>query len=222
MTTLERLKKITLKPLKLVTTLLCLLTLTAQSQEANPRYSFFTAGGTPGAWQWVLSDPSNWWLPIAENTGTSKGGKVSISPSDDETFPGAVKISWSKSPEYGVASITGFTTDLAAFEQKAELSLAVKLEKRGGYTTLKMTCGTNCEGSVNITDHLAQAKLNTWFALPIPLDCFAAKGVDFSKVTQPFSIGTDSNMILHIAEIRVAAMKGDEQGCVPNTPPVSE
>ncbi|MGL1956714.1 MAG: putative glycoside hydrolase [Colwellia sp.] len=213
-----KLKTLIQQAIKFAIPLFCLLSLSVQAQQANPRYTFFSKGETPSSWQWVLSDPENWWLPLEKNSGSSKSGKITMTSSDDKSFAGAVKLVWNKSPVYGAATITGMTTNLAAFEQKAELVLAVKLEKRGGYITLKMNCGENCEGSVNITDHLARAKLNTWFALPIPLDCFGANGVDFSKITQPFSIGTDSNMTLHIAEINVAAMKGDDQGCVPDLP----
>lgn len=219
----NNLKKITLHFTQLITMALFLcLNSNAQAQEANPRFSFFSQGQTPGAWQWVLSDPSNWWLPLTENTGRSKSGKIAISPSDDQTFLGAVKLSWNENPEFGGASITGFTTNLAPYEHNAELSLAVKLEKRADYVSLKMNCGENCEASINISDHLKKAKLNTWFALPIPLDCFTAQGVDLSNIQQPFSIGTQGSMILHIAEIKVAAMKGDDQGCTPNPSPIKE
>lgn len=208
--------KINLSLVKITISLLYLFGFNTYAQEANPRYSFFDDGETPSAWQWVLSDPKNWWLPISNNTGTSEGGKITITPSEDVTFSGAIKLEWNKSTEYGAISIAGMTTNLAPYEEKAELLLAVKLEKRGGYTSIKMGCGENCEGTVNITDQLTQAKLNTWFALAVPLDCFSGKGIDFSKITQPFSIGTDSSMILHIAEIRVTAMKDDDQGCIPH------
>ena len=210
------------KKIKLLFIMLVLFSFSVQAQQVNPKYTFFAQGDTPSAWQWVLSDPTNWWLPINTNTGASGSGKITIEPSDDKTFAGAVKVSWGKAPVWGGVSIAGLSTNLAAFENRAEIILAVKLEKRGEHVDVKMACGENCEGSINISEHLKNAKLNKWFALPMPLNCFSQQGADLSKINIPFAIGTSSDMVLHIAEIRVSAMKSDDTGCLAITEPVSE
>ena len=205
-----------LKRLSLFCVIYLVNCLAVNAQQVNPKFTFFTQGDTPSAWQWILADPESWWSPIDGNEGVSKSGKLSISSADDATYPGAIKLKWNEKPLLGMANISGLTTDIARFEHRAELVLAVKLDKRGNNVTLKMVCGDKCEGAINLDPFMEKTALNTWFAIPIPLDCFAEKGVDLSNVIQPFSISTTSEMTLNIAEITLRAMPEGEEGCKPN------
>lgn len=186
----------------------------------NPDFFYFHKGDTPENWQWVLADPDNgWWLPLSGNEGAFAGGKLTMEASDSPEFPEAVKLTWSKKAEWGGVKITGRTVDLSRFEQIGELVLAARLEDRTKKDVkVKMECGDKCEGEVSISGNLKKVKLNEWFILPIPLDCFVEKGVNLKNVTSPFSIGTDGMMTLHIAEIGVQKMAAGDEGCVPNNP----
>lgn len=205
-----------IKRYTLLIILYCANTLAVHAQQPNPNFTYFSEGDTPSAWQWVLADPENWWTPIEGNQGASQSGKVTIAPAEDTTYPGAVTLEWKKSDLLGMVNISGLTADISRFVQRAELVLAVKLDKRGKNVTLKMVCGDKCEGSINLDPFLEKAELNKWFAIPIALDCFAEKGADLASIYQPFSIATNSEMTLNIAEITLRAMPEGEEGCVPN------
>jgi hypothetical protein len=192
----------------------------AAHSATNPDFFYFHNGDTPENWQWVLADPDKgWWAPLSGNEGAFAGGKLTMEASNAAEFPGAVKLIWSKKGEWGSVKITGRTVDLSRFEHTAELVLALKLEDRTKKDVkVKMECGDKCEGEVNIVGNLKKVKLNEWFVLPIPLDCFVEQGLDLKNITSPFSIGTDGKMILHVAEIAIQQMAVGDEGCVPNKP----
>lgn len=196
----------------------------AGQKEVNPDYAYFYYGDTPGGWQWVLADPGNWWMPLADNEGVSGTGKLAMTAGDSKEFPGAIKLVWSKGKDgdRGDAVITGRTVDLSAYEDKVQLMLALKLETRSAkHVYVKMLCGDKCEGQVAIHHHLKKMKQNEWFALPIPLDCFVEQGVNLKNITSPFVISTTGEMVLDVAEVSLRPMAKGEEGCVPNdkTPP---
>jgi hypothetical protein len=197
---------------------------------ANPELTYFSNGDTPGSWQWVVQDPVNYWVPLEGNQGVSAGGKVTLEPSDAPEFPGAVKATWDKGPapdkNWGGLTITGGTVDLSAYEHAGELMLVVRVDaKPKKDVKLKMQClaekeGDKCEAEVIIASHLKKAKPQEWFALPIPLDCFVQQGAktnfNLKKIKTPVEIGTDSKMVLHIAEISIQKMAPGEEGCMTN------
>lgn len=196
----------------------------AAQEEINPDFAYFYQGDTPGGWQWVLGDPGNWWMPLAGNEGVSGAGKLTMMASDSKELPGAIKLVWKKTSEWssGNAVITGRTVDLSRFEQSAQLMLALKLDKRTSKPVyVKMACGDKCEAQVPIHHHLKKMVKKGWFALPIPLDCFVAQGANLKNITSPFSISTEGEMVLHIAEVSISPMPEGDEGCVPNdkTPP---
>jgi hypothetical protein len=144
-----------------------------------------------------------------------------LEPSDAQDFPGAVKAVWGGvklKNKWGGLSIGGGTVDLSAYEHIGQLMLAIRLDsKPNSDVSVKMLCGDGCDpGVVTILKHLKKAKLQEWFALPIPLDCFA--GVDLKKISAPLEIGTDGKMILHIAEVSIHKMAPGDEGCMPNAP----
>ncbi|MBN1377735.1 MAG: hypothetical protein JXA04_00710 [Gammaproteobacteria bacterium] len=193
------------------------------SAAVNPDFFYFHKGDTPDSWQWVLSDPGNWWMPLQGNEGVSEAKKLVMEASDAPEFPGAIKLTWSKQDKWGGASITGRSVDLSAYENKAELVLALRLDVRSHKPVyVKMICGEKCEAQVSIYDYLKKAPLREWFALPIPLDCFVSQGADLKNVTSPLSIGTDGKMVLHISEVSVSAMAAGDEGCVPDNPIISK
>lgn len=205
-----------MRSLLTVALLFCCGSLMAQEQS-NPKYVYFTQGQTPGGWQWVLSDPANWWKPIEDSGGESEGGKLSLSFAESDQLPGAVKLQWGGGDKWGGATITGETIDLSAFEHAAELVIALKVESRvPSSVNVKLTCGEDCEAEVNIADDLKKVKRGQWVALPLALDCFAEIGLDLSKINSPFAIGTQGKLELHIADISIGRMADGDQGCVPN------
>lgn len=206
--------------MKSILPLVCLLLacVSARANDViNPDFVYFTQGQTPGTWQWVLADPGNWWQPIPDSGGASAKGKVRLENAGDESFPGAIKLKWSKSSDWGSVSLSGAPVNLAKYEHAAELVLAVKVMTKVPDTVdLMMHCGEGCEAKVNIAANLKQGPRKQWFALPLALDCFTANGLDLTKLSGPFSLGTGGKFELHIAEISLATLAEGDQGCVPN------
>jgi hypothetical protein len=197
----------------------------------NPNLTYFANGDTPDGWFWVVQDPTNYWSQLEGNQGASAGGKVTIGPSDAPEFPKAIKAVWDKGPapdkNWGGLTITGRTVDLSAYEHTGELMLVVRVDaKPKKDVKLKMQClaekeGDKCEAEVFIASHLKKATPQQWFALPIPLDCFVEQGganFNLKKIKTPVEIGTDSKMVIHIAEISIQKMAPGEEGCTSHTP----
>ena len=205
-----------MKKVNTITTTICLLlfSLSVLAEGPDPRYWYFVNGDTPAEWRWVIADPGNWWQPLEGHSGTSATGKLHLSTSPDQTLPGAVRMIWNKKGNWAGVGISGRTVDLSPFEHSGKLMIALKVEQRTSKPVeIKMTCGDDCSGKVNISTYIRKAKLDEWFALPIPLDCFAQEGVDLSKIDKPFEIGSESRLILHIAEISILPMEEGEVGC---------
>ncbi len=186
----------------------------------DPDFFYFNQGDTPADWMWVLGDEANWWQPIEGNEGRSGTGKLKISATDYQSKGDAINLNWNKKNTWAVANISGRTIDLAKYEQQAELIIVAKLDRKAvGEVKLAMDCGENCRGELPIKDMLNHAKTNTWFVLPIPLDCFTKAGVSkLNNVMTPFSIGTNSKLSLSIASINIQKMAAGDEGCVPNNP----
>jgi hypothetical protein len=193
----------------------------AAQAQVDPKFFYFYKGDTPGGWKWILQDPTNWWLGVDGNQGVSASGKLTLEPSLSPGFPGAVKLSWGKEQKnYAALSIGEHgILDFSPFEQTHELVLALKVEafmKKKRDVVIKLKCGDNCLAEAHIRDHLKAAELDKWFVLPIPLDCFSGKKFDLKNINSPFEIGTDGEMVLHIAEVSLQKMAPGDEGCKPN------
>lgn len=194
---------------------------TAWAASVNPDYWYFVRGETPGYRQWVLVDPGNWWMPLAGNEGVSGTGKLTMTASDDKNLPGAINLKWKKQEGWAAVFVAGGSqVDLSAFEHSAQLLLALKVKTPPKQSvTVKMKCGEGCEGGIDIKDSLRNVKKDTWFALPIALDCFVQQGVDLSKIMIPFEIGTAGRLELEIAEIGIRPLDEGYEGCKANPAP---
>jgi len=204
------------KRLMFLSALLLTPALTLAAETPNPNYVYFSAGDTPENWAWVLSDPDNWWQPLAGNDGQSAQKKVRIAPASFQSENDAVNIHWSKHSSWGSAAISGREIDLSGYENAAELSVALQVKKRSkSEVKLSMNCGENCGGEVQIGHILNKAPLDQWFLLPVPLNCLSQSGADLSKIISPFSIGTTGSLELEIAEIQVMPLADGDKGCAP-------
>lgn len=185
--------------------------------NANPNYIYFSDGNTTQGWQWVLGDTANWWIPIEGREGKTKTGKLSIKPANYKAKGDAVTLRWNRKKLWASASISGRTTDLSQLKNKAELVIVAKVSKKiRANVKLAMDCGKGCRGEVPIKEMLNNAEPNTWFVLPIPLNCFVYAGAgQMEAIGTPLSIGTDGRMELSIARVHVQALAKGDKGCLP-------
>jgi len=186
----------------------------ADETQVNPDFIYFENGDTPENWIWVLSDPDNWWLPLDGNQGKSKGKKIEIAPTEYQGNMGAVKLTWSRKDKWGSAAITGRTVDLSKFRDLAELLIVIRVDhKPNKDVKLTINCGDDCSANMHIDDLLKESPTNEWIALPIALNCFSKNGADLSKISTPFSIGTQGRLGLSIAKIFIQPMAKGDEGC---------
>jgi beta-glucosidase len=90
--------------------------------------------------------------------------------------------------------------------------------------TLGMGCGDRCRGALDVTRLLRALPLETRRTLKLPLACFAAAGVDLSRVDQPFILSTSAAFTADVAHLRIvagAARDTDAIACaeLPTNPP---
>lgn len=82
--------------------------------------------------------------------------------------------------------------------------------------TLAMECVAPCSGALDLTPLLQRLELDTPHTVKVPLACFAARGLDPTRVDVPFSLIADAPLSAAIARIRVraaAALDADALRC---------
>ncbi|BDF94509.1 exo 1,3/1,4-beta-D-glucan glucohydrolase [Pseudoalteromonas sp. KAN5] len=127
-----------------------------------------------------------------------------------------------KGNELAIAEInSNFTEDKVAYiEANSTLSFDYKVKSTPSSALyIAMTCEQGCGGRIDISQVLNNSALNTWQTLSIDLKCFADKGVDFARVTSPFSLQSEGQAEISVANINFVP-EGVKQGAL--TCPASE
>jgi beta-glucosidase len=98
---------------------------------------------------------------------------------------------------------SSFTEDKVAYiEANSTLTFDYKvISKATQPVTLGMTCEYNCGASIDITKTLNDTAPNEWQTMSIDLACYKELGVDFSKITSPFTIETQGKLGVSVANI---------------------
>ena len=71
--------------------------------------------------------------------------------------------------------------------------------------SLAMACGAGCGGGLDLRRVLALLPLDKRATVAVPLACFAAAGVDLSRVDMPFSVAANAPFAASFAHIRIVA-----------------
>ncbi len=66
---------------------------------------------------------------------------------------------------------------------------------------LSMHCAGECEGDVDITQHIEKFSSNEWNKIAVDLQCFKQAGTDFSKIYSPFTLKTEGRVSLIVSNI---------------------
>lgn len=197
----------------------CLFTLTVNAQTdaaKNPTFFYLDNGQLVGSWGLMLGDPSDWALGIQNREGKSKSGKLSLTPSDFKGKGDAIQATWdARKKDVATLSIVGPTIDLSAFKDVAALTMDIKVDKRPSKAvSLSMSCTWPCRGEVQIRKLLTEFPVGEWFSLPVPLNCFKGEEeFDLSKISGPFTLGTEGKLDISITNIRLERMAEGDKGC---------
>lgn len=199
----------------LVSVLLICPTLSfAQNEALNPDFFYFFNGKTQGNWQIILGDEDNYMLAVTTDSAESAGKRVSLSRADYQATGDALSLKWSRKKGRASFALYGANVDLSALEDKAALTLELKvIKKPKGTISLGMDCSYPCRGEMNIHKMLRDFELDKWTTFPIPINCFKAKGLDLSKVNAPILLSADQPFEIEIANIRLELLPEGAPTC---------
>jgi hypothetical protein len=194
--------------------LLLLVSVVVQSKEFNANYFYFFDGKPIGGWGLTLGDEANWVLPVNDDVMVSAGKQIEISRADYKGSGDALNLKWSRSKGKGQFAIYGSAINLTQLENKAALTMEIKIiRKPKTSVSIGMDCGYPCRGEMNIHKMLRDMKTDEWIMFPIPINCFAVKGADLSKINSPILITSEGQFELQIADIRLELLPEGAPTC---------
>ncbi|MDP1899254.1 MAG: glycoside hydrolase family 3 N-terminal domain-containing protein [Rubrivivax sp.] len=124
----------------------------------------------------------------------------------------AKRVAWA-----GPARLVAWSAQRAelATWRDAALVFELRVEQAPADTvTLAMGCTAPC-GALDLTALLRHLPLQARHSLKIPLACFAAAGVDLSRVDTPFILATRGTLTAAVAHIRIAAGAAKDADATP-------
>ena len=141
---------------------------------------------------------------------------VTVDIAQVNTQQDAKRLSWS-----GPARLQAQALRPAAIPDYAQQDGALQFDvivasAPAGKVTMRMGCGTDCGGSLDVTAAFVRMAGKLKQTVKIPLACFAAKGADMRKIDMPFSIASDAAMVAAFTNIQIlggAAKDSDALAC---------
>lgn len=173
----------------------------------------FARGTLPAGWSFDLAEPGGVAVPVKGNSGTTGAGLVRLASIDRRAQEDARTITWGAAG--GTMRIAADKPVDIAREANAQYSVVVEYRVDAtptGIVRMGLQCGNNCAGTVPITGILRAAPVGQWTTLTLPLNCFAATGLDPRRVTAPFTLASEGAMTLSISDIRFVSA-GGAAGC---------
>ncbi len=186
------------------------------ANDLPEEYTLPEDGQLDDAWLFVSRTLSPWSLYVAsgnqspvEVTGnrhsSGEADNVTIASIDKESQEDAREIHWA-----------GLERGRAYLQAKAPQDLSVFVE-RNGYLQLDMQlqqsptssvfatmgCGAGCSAATGLDGILREWPLGKWRSVSIDLQCFQNEGADFSHINVPFSLSTDGELKLAVANIKI-------------------
>ncbi len=190
-----------------------------QASSANSQQSsaaLFT-GTVQKPWQmWLYSGDESFTV----SANTHEVGALFYRTIDKVVQEDARKLRFDGSANAGIrlASKSFFREDLRAkLGTNVQLSLNINLAQAptdAVYLTLNCESegdvAGSCVAKVDISEQLKAMELNTWQALSVDLNCFAAQGFKLQSTVVPFELSTSGKLDISIADINLE--KKPEQG----------
>ncbi|MCP4895803.1 MAG: glycoside hydrolase family 3 protein [bacterium] len=198
-----------------------LAALSEETGEAAPPTSrtVYFAGGPVAPWQLFVADGVNPpVLAAAATASTADGEDVVIRSVDRLVQEDARLVKWAGLSRGSVAIYASEPVDLTR-ESNGELALAVDLfvdEAPSAPVFMKMSCDSECESELDISEALSGFEPGQWHTLRISLRCFADAGADMRYITTPFEIVTEGTMTLRFAEVRLVPANDGKAICPGN------
>ncbi|MDC0713652.1 glycoside hydrolase family 3 N-terminal domain-containing protein [Stigmatella sp. ncwal1] len=182
--------------------------------------------GNQNGWVMRVGAPSNWnGIAVAQSTSTTTstaGSELSATPVDDRNGLqwAAVKATWNNataeiymqnSTQSEVKNLQTYLSSGGALVFDARVST-----KPSGAVKARVDCVYPCAGEIDITPALNALPVNTWTELAIPLQCFSAKGTDFTRINTSVLLYTQGTLELSLASIRWEPSRAANVSCEGN------
>jgi beta-glucosidase len=152
-----------------------------------------------------VGSPPNWALPVGTDLNAvvaTTDGDVTVETAQVNVQQDAKKVTWTSTGQFYAQSINTKTDYSGYIAANASLTFDVVMgQQPQGNVKVRVDCGYPCIGELDMTTVLKGLPLNTKSTIKIPLDCFAAKGTDFTLVDTPFLVFTDKPMVATFADI---------------------
>ena len=176
---------------------------TEQVSLAGPLYA---AKLTP-PWSWSAGQDASH-TPMSSNTLAIDG--LSVRTTDRRIQEDAMAIEWSGEQAQSFGLFAAFPEDWRAFEE-AQLALAFDYKVTGNAPksiSVGMECLDGCDTMLEITPQA----VGEWTTATLPLACFKAEGMDFSRVMSPFRLVAPVGTKLTISDIKLVETDTND-GC---------
>ena len=171
---------------------------------------FFGAGRMQGGARAVVRDDGGERHAPADGGADSPKGFLKMSVVDSGAQENARQLTWAGGGA-GTLQFIGLARDLSR-QSNGDMALGfsyVLQRAPSSKVQLTMGCGDGCNGSLDITRYLKAAPVGKPQTLNIKLSCFAGKGVDMTRVDQPFIVTTSGSLELTLREVRLVTNEGD-------------
>ncbi len=166
---------------------------------------YFRAGRAAAPWSLGLRDAQGE-LRVTTTTAASPGSVLSLRSVDVAAQEDAKQVVWSgKAP--GSLAISGRAVDLSR-QSNGDVTLSVRYrvdQAPGGKVQMAMGCGTDCAGTLDVTDILRKAPVGSITTLKIPLKCFAGAGAKMDRVEAPLILTSSSALGLTFTDVKLEA-----------------
>ncbi len=165
-----------------------------QTSLAGPIFAAKVAA--PWSWSGGQGDSH---MPMASNTLTIDG--LSVRTTDRRIQEDAMAVEWTTNAQTSFGLFAPFPEDWRAYEE-AKLALAFDV-KQVEPIQQAFEVGMECLDGCNTFLEILPPSSTDWTTLTLPLACFKAEGMDFSRVMSPFRIRASQGSKLIISDIKL-------------------
>ncbi len=173
-------------------------------------------GGPVAPWRLYVGDAANWRV-AADNSVTATVGSENLvlKAVDRRVQEDARAARWSGGAMAGLYLQANDPVDLSR-EANGEMAMAFDVyieEVPRGAVSMRMHCGDDCSGSVDITEMLAGVTPKEWSTVAVRLRCFEDAGADMKRVSIPLALATDGALALRLSDVRLVSASEGEASC---------
>ena len=186
-------------------------TVSNQLSEDGETYS---SGELEDAWVMVARPRAPWSLyiddagtltSVAGNRASSQGDEnVMVASIDMESQEDARAISWKGTRPGAVRFAANSTQDLSRYlAESSAVTLDIRIDRKPVHpVTAQVRCGEDCAGELPLQSYLSAMEPDGWNRISIDLQCFAKQGADFTRVSEAFSLTSEAELNMAVANIR--------------------